>query len=117
MNTNNQTSTFTEIITHLSNTGGEYVDTHSGHTTKSTHFAVLAIAEERFVCPLPSAKCGSNWVTTLNPVTVNGNRLSLSMRALHTLNQKGGSVFDAALEFNQCYKSTGVQILDIFTVL
>lgn len=118
MNTNNQsTASVAEVIAHLSNTRGEYVDGHNGHTTNSTYFAVLAINEERHVCPLPNAKYGANWVTTLNPITVKGETARLSIRALHTLNQKGGSVFDAAQAFNECFKSSGVQIHDIFTVL
>ena len=116
MTTTNSTSSVAQIIAHLSNTRGEYVDGHNNSSTNSTYFAVLAINEERHVCPLPNAKYGANWVTTLNPITVKGETARLSIRALHTLNQKGGSVFDAALTFNECFKKQGVQILDIFTV-
>ena len=117
MTATNSTSSVAGVIAHLSNTRGEYVDGHNGQITKSRMFAVLAIDEERFICPLPSFRNGSTWVTTLNPITVKGDQARLSIRALHTLNQKGGSVFDAALAFNECFKKQGVQILDIFTVI
>ena len=117
MTATNSTSSVAAVIAHLSDTRGQYIDGHNGHTTNSTYFAVLAIDDERYVCPLPSAKYGSTWVTTLNPITVKGETARLSIRALHTLNQKGGSVFDAALAFNECFKKQGVQIHDIFTVL
>lgn len=112
MNTN-----FSEIIAHLSTTRGQYVDGHSGHLVKSRMFAVLLKNNERHVCPLPSFRNGQVRVSTLNPITVNNNVASLSVMALQTLNQKGDSVFDAAIAFNEANKNTGAQILDIFTVL
>ena len=116
MNSTNSTSSVANVIAHLSNTRGQYVDGHNNNETQSTYFAVLAIDDERYVCPLPNAKYGAVWVTTLNPITFHGDQARLSIRALHTLNQKGGSVFAAALAFNECFKKQGVQILDIFTV-
>ncbi len=117
MNTTNSTSSIATVIAHLSNTRGAYVDGHNNQITRSRMFAVLAIDEERHVCPLPSFRNGSTWVTTLNPITVKGDQARLSIRALHTLNQKGESVFDAVMAFNEAFKKQGVQILDIFTVL
>jgi hypothetical protein len=117
MNNQTTTSSVAATIAHLSNSRGEYIDGHNNRTTTSRTFAVLAIDEERHVCPLPSFRDGSTWVSTLNPITVKGETARLSIRALHTLNQKGESVFDAALAFNEAFKSSGVKILDIFTVL
>ena len=117
MTATNSTSSVAAVIAHLSNTRGQYVDGHNNQITRSRMFAVLAIDEERFICPLPSFRNGSTWVTTLNPITVKGDQARLSIRALHTLNQKGESVFDAVMAFNECFKNTSARVLDVFTVL
>jgi hypothetical protein len=117
MSNTNNVSSVAAVIAHLSGTRGQYIDGHNNQITRSHMFAVLAIDKERFICPLPSFRNGSTWVTTLNPITVKGDQARLSIRALHTLNQKGESVFDAVLAYNECFKNIGVRILDVFTVL
>lgn len=115
---NTSTVSFSEIVAHLTNNHGLYMDGHSGRYTSSTFFVVLAVGDERYVCPVSRAKQGLMWVTTLNAIKITEEgTVWLSTVALHALNHQGDTLWAAARAFNDEFKSKGAEILSIFTVL
>jgi len=113
-----RTDSFSDVLTTLTNDQGHYVDGHSNRYVSSTYFVILALGEERHVCPIHRAKNGSVWVTTLNPIKLTADGTAwLSTRAIHTLNHQGDTLWEAAKAFNSEFKPHGAHILSIFTVL
>ena len=96
------------IINVLRNTKGVYVDDHRREveTDHATHFAVLEVDGQQYVCPLPSKQHYGSWVTSLNPIVLKDGQPHLTTASVHTLNQNGDTIGKAVNAFNKEFKDS-----------
>lgn len=109
------------IINVLRNTKG-YIDDHrrrNVETDHATHFAVLEVDGQQYVCPLPSKQHYGSWVTSLNPIVLKDGQPHLTTASVHTLNQKGATIGEAVKAFNEEFRDSKwgkAEIVDIVII-